>query len=102
LRVEKYGDNAKCHRNPDDCRAIHSEVDAICRAAKNGVNLFGATMFVTRYPCEACARAIVTAGIKRVVYGRNQPISEMTQQIFDSAGVECIAFSKYQEDDTVV
>lgn len=102
LRIVKYGDNAKTHRNPDDCRAIHSEIDAICTAAKFGVMVSGATIFVTRYPCEACARAIVAAGIAKVVYGRDQDISEMTKQIFDDAGVEYVKFSEYQEDDTVV
>lgn len=34
LRVEKYGDDSKSHRNPEDCRAIHSEIDAITSAAK--------------------------------------------------------------------
>lgn len=101
LRVEKYGDNSKLHRNPEDCRAIHSEVDAIGKAAKVGVSTSGATIYVTRYPCEACARLIITAGIKRVVYGRNQLVSDLTKQMFESAGVECYNCPEYQEDDTV-
>lgn len=102
LRVELYGNNSKLHRNPEDCRAIHSEVDAIGNAAKCGVSTEGATIYVTRYPCEACARLIITAGIKRVVFGRNQPISELTRQMFESAGVEYHNCSEYMEDDTVV
>ena len=102
LRVEKYGNNSKEHRNPEDCRAIHSEVDAIGRAARLGIPLEGATLYVTRYPCEACARLIITAGIGRVVYGRNQHISDMTRAMFESAGVQCYNCSDYMEDDTVV
>ena len=102
LRIELYGTNSKLHRNPEDCRAIHSEVDAIGKAAKLGLSLSGATIYVTRYPCEACARLIITAGIKRVVYGRNQLISDMTRQMFESAGVECYNVPEYQEDDTVI
>lgn len=101
LRLFKYGDCSKEHRNPDDCRAIHSEVDAIGRAAKNGVNLQGATIYVTRYPCEACARLIAASGIKVVVYGRRQYISQMTDDIFKEAGVTCINYADYMEDDTV-
>lgn len=86
LRVQKYGDNAKAHRNPDDCRAIHAEIEALCSAS---MGLSEATMYVTRYPCEACARAIVAAGVKRVVYGRKQAISEMTKEIFAYGGVTC-------------
>lgn len=102
LRVELYGSNSKAHRNPEDCRAIHSEVDAIGKAARNGISLNGATIYVTRYPCEACARLIITSGIKRVIYGRNQPISNMTRQMFESAGVECYNEANYMEDDTVI
>ena len=102
LRVELYGNNSKLHRNPEDCRAIHSEVDAIGKAAKSGVSTEGATIYVTRYPCEACARLIITAGIKRVVFGRNQPISDLTRQMFESAGVEYYNCKEYMEDDTVI
>lgn len=102
LRVEKYGTNSKEHRNHEDCRAIHSEFDAIGNAARNGVSLQGATIYVTRYPCEGCARLIITAGIKTVIYGRNQQVSDMTRQMFESAGVTCYNEFRYREDDTVV
>lgn len=84
LRVEKYGNNDKEHRNPGDCRAIHSEIDAICRAQ---CNIMGSEIYITRYPCESCARAIVAAGIKTVWYGRGQKISEETARIFESGDV---------------
>lgn len=100
LRIEKYGNNSKQHRNPGDCRAIHSEVDVIGKAARRGMKLDGATIYVTRYPCEACARLIITAGIKRVVYGRNQLISETTRQMFEEAGVEVYNEASYVEEDT--
>ena len=102
FRIAKYGDNAKTHRNPDDCLAIHSEIDAICNAAFEGISLEGATIFVTRYPCEACARAIARAGIKNVIYGREQEISPMTKQIFDDEGIYCYNEYNYKEDDTIV
>ncbi len=101
LRIEKYGNSSKAHRNPEDCRAIHSEVDAIGNAARRGANTAGATIYVTRYPCEACARAIVAAGIKHVVYGRNQLISPMTEEIFRMADVDCHNLADYMEEDTV-
>lgn len=99
LRVEKYGDKSKEHRNPADCRAIHSEVDAICNAAKNGISTDGAVIYVTRYPCEACARVIVSAGIKTVVYGRKESISDETRKIFESNHVECYHFADWNAED---
>ena len=81
-RIQLYGEDSKSHRLPSDCRSIHSEVDAICNAAKFGISTYNSTLIVTRYPCEACARAIVSAGIKEVYYGREQEISEETARIF--------------------
>ena len=98
LRVEKYGEDSKNHRNPDDCRAIHSEIDAISRAARYGTQCHNATAYVTRYPCEACARALLSAGISRVVYGGTTKISELTAEIFDSLGVEVEFADGWKED----
>ena len=98
-RVQLYGENSKLHRNPEDCRAIHSEVDAICNAAREGYSTLGATIFVTRYPCEACARAIVSAGISKVVYGREQECSEQTKEIFKNAGVSLIHVEDWDAPD---
>lgn len=97
LRVQKYGDDNKTHRNPDDCRAIHSEIDALSSCIVG--DLSRATIYVTRYPCEACARAIAASGIKSVVYGRNQPISDMTKAIFESNYIEYRQISNWDAPD---
>lgn len=98
LRMEKYGDDSKSHRNPEDCRAIHSEIDAICSAASVGVSVDGAEIFVTRYPCEGCAKAIIAAGIKRVFYGGTTRISQQTADMFDEYNVECTYIPDWKED----
>jgi dCMP deaminase len=97
LRVQRYGDNSKVHRGPADCRAVHAEIDAI---AKSPTALQGATMYITRYPCEACARALVSAGIKRVVYGREQDISHETEAIFRFGEVEVKHIGTWEAEDT--
>ena len=99
LRVKLYGDCSKEHRGPGDCRAIHSEVDAICRAANLNTPVRNGTIYVTRYPCEACARAIVSAGIRRVYYGREQEITEETKRIFKSANIEVVWVRDWKEQD---
>lgn len=97
-RIKLYGENSKLHRLPSDCDSIHSEIDAISKAAAAGISTYGSTIYVTRYPCEACARAICVAGIHRVVYGRKEEISEYTKQIFDTYGVEVIHEDWEEED----
>lgn len=98
-RVRLYGENSKTHRLPSDCDALHSEVDAICNAAKMGVDLLGATIYVTRYPCEACARAIGEAGIKEVVYGRNETMSDYSKLILNCYGVKVKKVKEWTEED---
>lgn len=98
LRVEKYGEDSKAHRCPGDCRAIHSEIDAICSAAYTGVSIKGATIYVTRYPCESCAKAIIASGIDSVVYGGTAEISDETRQMFESNGVAYVHAQSWKED----
>ena len=45
----------------------HAERNAIFAAAKTGIPLSGCTMYLTWFPCEECARAIVQVGISRLV-----------------------------------
>lgn len=49
-------------------RSVHAEANAIAFAARNGVMLQGATMYVTLSPCYPCAQLIINAGIIEVVY----------------------------------
>lgn len=97
-RVELYGEDSKNHRLPSDCRAIHSEVDVISQAAKFGVSTKDSTLLITRYPCEACARAIVAAGISTVYYGREQEVSEETKEILK--GTKLVWVKDWTYEDT--
>lgn len=57
----------------------HAEADAIANAARSGVDLTGATMYVTLEPCNhtgrtgPCAQALLGAGVARVVYAIDDP-----------------------------
>ena len=63
---------------------IHAEVNAILQAAKNGVRIDEASVYVTASPCWSCFKAITNAGIRRIVYGefyRDERIFEVAGQI---------------------
>ena len=49
-------------------RAVHAEMAALTDAARRGISVQDCTLFVTTFPCHHCARHIVAAGIRRVVY----------------------------------
>lgn len=68
------------------CYAIHAEQNAIIQAAKLGVSIDGATLYCTHQPCSVCAKMIINAGIRRVVYQEGYP-DEFSLQIFAEAGI---------------
>ena len=47
---------------------LHAEANAITKVAKSGNSSEGATLYITSSPCMECAKLIIQAGIKRVVY----------------------------------
>ena len=51
-------------------RTVHAEQNAICQAAKLGVSIDGATIYVQMTPCRTCAMLLINCGIKRVVCER--------------------------------
>ena len=48
-------------------RTVHAEMNALLQAAKFGQSVDGATAYVTTMPCVVCAKALIMAGIQRVV-----------------------------------
>lgn len=55
------------------CRAIHAEQNAIIQAALHGIRLKGATLYCTHQPCLLCAKMLINAGIRRIVYRGDYP-----------------------------
>ena len=50
-------------------RTVHAEANAIVQAARSGVRIDGADVYVTASPCWGCFRLIANAGIRRIVFG---------------------------------
>ena len=75
------------------CFAVHAEQNAIIQAAKFGININGATLYCTHQPCVICAKIIINAGIKRVVYKEGYP-DEFSMQLFAEANVEVVKFEE--------
>ncbi len=55
---------------------LHAEANAITKLARSNNNSEGATLYVTASPCIECAKLIIQAGIKRVVYGENYRLDD--------------------------
>lgn len=97
LREQLFGSNSKEHRTMCRCYGNHAEQDALKNVPAEKMHLLqGATAFVTRYPCADCARALVDAGIKRIVYGREFPMEEDAE--LACVGVEVIHIADWNCD----
>ena len=70
--------------------STHSELNAILNY--RGGSLDGAKMYVTLFPCNECAKAIIQAGIRTLIYASDKysdtPSVIASKRMFDSAGVE--------------
>lgn len=55
---------------------LHAEANAITKIARSGNNSNGATLYVTDSPCIECAKLIIQAGIKRVIYAREYRLKD--------------------------
>ena len=50
---------------------IHAEMNAIIWAARKGISIEDATIFVTLEPCSECSKNLIASGIKRIVYAKS-------------------------------
>lgn len=66
---------------------LHAEANAITKIARSNNNSEGATMYVTDAPCIECAKLIIQAGIKKVIYSRQYRLTDGTD-LLKRAGIE--------------
>ena len=55
---------------------LHAEANAITKLARSSNNSDGATLYITASPCIECAKLIIQAGIKRVIYGEQYRLTD--------------------------
>ncbi len=66
---------------------LHAEANAITKLARSGNNSDQATLYVTASPCIECAKLIIQAGIRRVVYAEQYRLTDGID-LLRRAGVE--------------
>ena len=74
----------------------HSELNAILNY--RGGSLEGTTLYVSLFPCNECAKAIIQSGIRKVVYDDDKydgtPAIRASKRMFDAAGVEYVRYGR--------
>lgn len=68
---------------------LHAEANAITKVARSNNSSEGATLYITDAPCIECAKLIIQAGIKRIVYSRSYRIDDGLK-LLQRAGIECV------------
>ncbi|MBQ7739058.1 MAG: cytidine/deoxycytidylate deaminase family protein [Desulfovibrionaceae bacterium] len=68
------------------CRGIHAEQNVIIQAATTNLNLAGADLYSTTYPCVLCCKMLINCGFKHIFYAESYP-DELSAQMFEEAGV---------------
>jgi dCMP deaminase len=65
-------------------RTVHAEANAIVQAARNGMRLDGADIYITASPCFGCFKLIANAGLQRIAFGefyRDNRIYELSEKL---------------------
>ena len=88
----------KIAENPNDTKypfVCHAELNAILNS--NGIGIKGSRIYVALFPCNECAKSIIQAGIKEVIYLSDKHADDSgtkaSKLMFQSAGVKLTKFS---------
>ena len=76
---------------------LHAEANAITKLARSNNNSEGATIYITASPCIVCAKLIIQAGIKRVVYGEQYRLTDGVD-LLKRAGIETIYINPDEDE----
>ncbi len=68
---------------------LHAEANAITKVARSNNSSEGATLYITDAPCIECAKLIIQAGIRRIVYTKSYRLDDGLK-LLERAGIECV------------
>ena len=77
-----------------ECICSHAEENAIVQAAFHGIAVRNGTLYTTISPCLLCAKMIINAGIKEVVFEDDYHFTAQTRTLLRAAGVKCRRFRR--------
>ncbi len=69
-------------------RTVHAEQNAICQAAKRGVSLDGATVYINMTPCRTCAMLLINTGVVRIVSQNKYHAGQESEEMFKKAKIK--------------
>lgn len=76
------------------CRGLHAEQNAIIQAARYGINISGASIYINTQPCVVCAKMLINAGIVEIVY-RNPYPDDLSMDLLKESGIKVRVFGDF-------
>jgi len=77
-------------------RTTHAELNSVLQAARFGIATEGAEVYVNTYPCWGCAKALLSAGIVRVVVDADYNNDPRVEDAFKRKGVALIRYKSVE------
>lgn len=68
------------------CRGVHAEQNAVTQAAYFGVSVKDATIYTTTFPCSMCAKILINAGIREIVYDEGY-VDDLSKDLLEESGM---------------
>ena len=93
--------NAPSGSGLGECICSHAEENSITQAAYHGISTKDATIYVTLSPCLTCAKMIINAGIKEVIYDEEYSFNQQTRALLAEAKVLCRQIEHYKKPSLV-
>lgn len=79
--------HVSCVREGHEQATVHAEQNAVSDAARRGVSIEGATVYVTHFPCVSCAKILVAAGIRTIKYRWDYRNDDLVRKLLSDSGV---------------
>ncbi len=75
------------------CRGLHAEQNAIIQAARYGISIENAVIYVTHQPCSICTKMLINSGIVKFIY-RSPYNDDLAKEMVDESGIEIAVVEK--------
>lgn len=76
------------------CRGLHAEQNAIIQASVFGVSIKDSVLYCTNTPCVVCAKMLINAGVKKIIYDGDYP-DDLAKKILQESKIKV---EKYKKD----
>ena len=66
---------------------VHAEQNCITDCAQRGMSIFGATAYITHYPCINCCKLLIASGVSHIIYDEDYKNDPLVAELIDESNV---------------